>query len=117
MKTILLCLCVMLILGRSSQLSAQYAHNDWSVYFGGINNEYAEEVATDLSGNVVMVGLAKSVASVATPGAYQTKYGGGSSDAFVAKYDSVGNLLWSTYLGGSLAEFAYAVSTDLNGNI
>jgi hypothetical protein len=117
MKTGLLCLGLMILFGKTSQVTAQYSHNDWSVYFGGINNEYAEEIATDPSGNIIMTGLAKSNADIATPGAHQTKYGGGASDAFVAKYDIGGNLLWSSYLGGSAAEFAYAVSTDLQGNI
>ena len=117
MKTGLLCLFVMFIQWKTSELSAQYSHNDWSVYYGGINNEYVEEVATDPSGNIVIAGKTKSNSGIATTGAHQVKFGGGASDAFVAKYDSGGNLLWSGYLGGTLTEYAYAVSTDVNGNI
>jgi uncharacterized protein (TIGR03437 family) len=39
------------------------------------------------------------------------------ADAFVAKLDPVGNLLWATYLGGSAPEQANGVAVDANGNI
>lgn len=42
---------------------------------------------------------------------------GGSFDAFLARFDSSGSLIWSTYYGGSLAEQGLAIATDASGNI
>jgi hypothetical protein len=42
---------------------------------------------------------------------------GGSFDAFVARFDSAGSLIWSTFYGGSLAEQGLAIATDASGNI
>ena len=38
-------------------------------------------------------------------------------DAFVAKLDSSGNLLWNTFLGGSGADHGQAIALDGGGNI
>ncbi|MGL5888889.1 MAG: SBBP repeat-containing protein, partial [Bacteroidia bacterium] len=42
---------------------------------------------------------------------------GGSFDAFLARFDSAGSLIWSTYYGGSLSEQGLAVACDASGNI
>ena len=48
--------------------------------------------------------------------AYQTSYGGGWSDAFVTKLSSTGALLYSTYLGGSATDSAWAIAVDGSGH-
>ncbi|MEP6995908.1 MAG: SBBP repeat-containing protein [Acidobacteriota bacterium] len=100
-----------------SYLFAQYTKNDWGVYFGGAKDEYLEEVAVDSGGNALIVGRTKSTSGVATALAHQTVYGGGPSDAFLAKYDPDGHLLWSTYFGGAGKDNAFAVSVDGGDNI
>ena len=40
-----------------------------------------------------------------------------TSDAFVAKLDPGGNLIWATYLGGPYDEYATAVTVDGNGDV
>ena len=47
----------------------------------------------------------------------QTKYGGGLDNGFVSKLDSSGNLLLSTYLGGSFLDVAQSVDVDGSGNV
>jgi uncharacterized protein (TIGR03437 family) len=65
-----------------------------------------------------------------TPGAAQTQGGGGSCtestgmidipvpcpDAYVAKVDASGNLVWGTYLGGPTADQATSLAVDGAGN-
>ncbi len=88
----------------------------WCTYFGGLENDYCRAVGADANGNVIIVGYTLSDANIATSGAYQTTRGG-SQDAYIAKFSSLGALQWATYYGGSLNEYAYGVSIDLNNNI
>jgi len=41
----------------------------------------------------------------------------GFDDAFIAKYDSSGNVLWAQSIGGSSDEKAFSVAADASGNV
>jgi hypothetical protein len=41
----------------------------------------------------------------------------GASDAFVAKYDPTGNLLWTQLVGSSKSDVAESITVDLLGNV
>jgi photosystem II stability/assembly factor-like uncharacterized protein len=73
-------------------------------------------VASDVQGNVYIAGLTYSPDFPVTPGAFQTKFGG-TSDAFIAKIGPDGKLLWATYLGGILDDWATGVALDSAGNV
>jgi hypothetical protein len=89
---------------------------------GGDGNEDAAAVAVDSSGSAYVVGKTTSAAGFpVTPGALQTAWGGGGgsdiTDAFVAKLDPAGSaLVYSTYLGGSLADDASDLVVDAAGH-
>jgi hypothetical protein len=52
-----------------------------------------------------------------TPGAPQPDYGGSGSDGFVAKLNPDGSaLVYSSYLGGSGADFGSGIAVDTSGN-
>ncbi len=93
----------------------------YSTYFGGTSWEQARDVFADREGNAYLVGGTDSADFPVTPGAYQQAIGrlGAYSewdcDAFVAKFDPSGALLWSTYLGGPNYDRAYAVEVDEQG--
>jgi hypothetical protein len=73
-------------------------------------------IALDASGNAYITGYAQAGYDVTT-GAFQTSYGGGSSDVFVTKINTSGtSLLYSTYIGGDSTEFAYTIAVDNSGN-
>ena len=88
----------------------------WGTYFGGSGYDNANALTIDQSDNLIMVGRVGSSNNIATTGAHQTVFGG-NDDAFIAKFDQNGALLWSTYYGGSSADYLIAVTTDINDNI
>ena len=58
----------------------------FSSYFGGSNGDSAFALALDAAGSIYLTGQTSSSSDFpTTPGAFQTLFGGGSSDAFVAK--------------------------------
>ena len=80
-------------------------------FFGGTKDEHAEDVAVDNSGNIYITGWTKSSNLPATVGAHQTSLSG-TQDAFVAKFDAMGNRVWATYYGGSASETGTGITTD-----
>ncbi|MFH0802301.1 MAG: SBBP repeat-containing protein [bacterium] len=107
-----------------STLSAFVAKYDpagnllWCTYLGGNQQSLGVGVAVMPDGGVAVAGLTSSDASGAFPtmNAFQTQ-NNGESDYFVAVFDASGNLLYSTYLGGSGVEGTpRKVFTDDNNN-
>jgi hypothetical protein len=91
----------------------------YSTYLGGSGYNFGGGIAIDGSGNAYVVGWTRSTDFPTTPGALQTKYGGGASDAFVSKLNADGSaLLYSTYLGGSGSEEGnwFSIAVDASGN-
>ncbi|MCK6641142.1 MAG: T9SS type A sorting domain-containing protein [Bacteroidia bacterium] len=91
----------------------------WGTYYGGNIGENIKDCATDASGNLYFVGASPSSngTSIATPGTHQPVYGGGSSDAFIVKFDSSGTRIWGTYFGGNGAETCFSLSIAFNSEI
>lgn len=83
---------------------------------GGLGDTTALASATDPAGNVYVTGKTSST-DLPTKGGRQPVYGGGSSDAFVAKFDpALKNLIYLTYLGGSLQDDGNAIAVDATGS-
>jgi hypothetical protein len=57
----------------------------FSTYLGGGNSDSARSIAVDPAGSIYLSGETFSADFPTTPGAFQTVFGGGFSDAFVAK--------------------------------
>ncbi|MCX6252772.1 MAG: hypothetical protein NTX61_18710 [Bacteroidetes bacterium] len=88
----------------------------WSTYYGGTLWDTGLACCTDNSRNVYMAGKAASSTGIATPGSHQPLTGG-SDDAFLVKFDSMGVRKWGTYYGGSLTEYAYSCSAGWNNEV
>jgi hypothetical protein len=74
-------------------------------------------IAVDSSGNAYVAGATDEKDFTTTPGAFQTKFGGGQIDAFVAKLNAAGDaLVYATYLGGAKYEYISAIAVDPDGN-
>lgn len=89
----------------------------WATYYGGSKTDYGKEIASDAQNNIVITGYSQSTNSIATPGAFQTTYGGSFFDAMVIKFDSLGNRSWGTYYGGSNIDFGVDITIDAGSNI
>jgi hypothetical protein len=73
-------------------------------------------LAVDRSGNIFVAGTT-SVVDLAVSSAAQPQYGGGQSDAFVARLTPDGqSVVWLTYLGGAGADGGWGIDVDAAGN-
>gem|GEM_PF-464151 len=59
----------------------------WGTYYGGSSDEGGNAIVVDLYGNCIITGATSSTNQISTTGAHQTSYGGGTYDAFIAKFD------------------------------
>ncbi len=91
----------------------------YSTYIGGTEGEDATKVAFDNEGNTILIGQTPSEDFPITAGAFQNTHGGGSGDwdGFVAKFSPSGDLLYSSFLGGSAYEHVTSVNIDSGNNI
>ncbi len=87
----------------------------YSTYLGGNGGEHAYSIALDSSGNFYVTGYTAANNFPVSTNAYQDTLGGGL-DVFVSKFNSSGALVYSTYLGGSLNDWGYAIAVDNIGN-
>ncbi len=88
----------------------------YSTYLGRSYYDEGRGIAVDALGNAYVTGVTSSSNFWATPSAFQTKSGGGF-DAFVSKLNPAGSkLVYSTYLGGTLDDFGYAIAIDASGD-
>lgn len=71
--------------------------------------DFGFAASADGLGNVYIAG--------ATDGKLGEHYGGGFHDAFLAKYDGNGEVLWIQQLGGEAADEAYGMTFDGNGGV
>ncbi|MEZ4910781.1 MAG: SBBP repeat-containing protein [Saprospiraceae bacterium] len=87
---------------------------EWSTYHGGISADAFRDLTIDQSGFLYAIGSTTSDNQIATTNASQSSKSGGS-DAFVAKYNQDGQLIWSTYVGGNGDDYGQAITIDRNG--
>jgi hypothetical protein len=87
----------------------------WATYYGGTGNDDAMGVACDTGNNIFFTGTTSST-DIPLVAAFQGAAGGGG-DAFAVKLNgATGFPLWSTYYGGSGAEWGIGVVVDIPGN-
>ncbi len=84
---------------------------DFNTFLGGAGEEYPNAIARDASGNIYITGYAD-----ATWGSPIRSFGG-FVDAYVAKLNSSGSLLWMTFLGGTEYDESYDIAVDSSGNV
>ncbi|MEX0967527.1 MAG: immunoglobulin-like domain-containing protein [Bacteroidia bacterium] len=88
----------------------------WLRYLGGSGADRVFFLVTDMAGTSYVSGQTASSSGIATTDAYQETFGG-STDAFFAKFNSTGDLQWSSYFGGSGNEDSRGLTIDGLGNV
>jgi uncharacterized protein (TIGR03437 family) len=86
----------------------------YGTLLGGTGDDYGYAVAVDAAGNAFVTGTTNSSNFPVTSSAYRSKNAGGF-DAFVSKLSPTGNLVFSTYLGGSADDFGNGIAVDSSG--
>jgi hypothetical protein len=84
---------------------------------GGSAWEAVQGVTVDKAGHAYVIGTTHSSDLPTTPRARQQSFGGGKTDAFLAKLDTDGRILWCTYLGGAAEDDGRRVAIDPRGRI
>lgn len=89
----------------------------WAKSAGGLAPDEGNGIVADNSGNIYATGYFQSDTVIF--GAYtlvnsMTDY---SSDIFIVKYDTNGNVLWAKSSGGNRYDYGHGIGTDSNGNV
>ena len=85
----------------------------WAKQFGGIGDDYARGIDIDASGNIYVSGVFSN--SIDFDGLILTA--AGSSDIFLIKMDSNGNIIWGKKIGNNGAEEGCEIEVNENGEV
>jgi len=83
----------------------------WSTFLGGAKYDYPTGIALDPDGNIYVAGDSQ------LPWGSPIRSFAGGHEAFVAKLSPDGNLLWSTFLGGTGYDLAGGLAVDSAGSV
>ncbi|MBN1992537.1 MAG: SBBP repeat-containing protein [Anaerolineae bacterium] len=111
------------VLDRVNELNEAYAvklNPDateliYATFLGGANGDYGYDIAVDEQGYAYVTGWTVSPDFPVTEGAFDTTYEG--SDGYVAKLNlDASDLVYATFIGGSMSDYVYALDLDSLGN-
>jgi len=85
----------------------------WAKQFGGTGDDYARGIDIDASGNIYLSGVFSN--SIDFDGLLLTA--AGSSDIFLIKMDSNGNIIWCKKIGNNGAEEGCEIEVNENGEV
>lgn len=89
----------------------------WSTYFGGDEKDTGEELAIGPNGEIYLCATVESETGITTTGVHQEVYGGGFLDGLIARFDTDGQLVWSTYFGGTINENCFGIAVNQDNHI
>lgn len=89
----------------------------WAKSFGGIDEDFANNIVIDPSQNVIISGIYKGQVDFDPGPATYTLQSNGASDIFMLKLNSSGNFVWAKSIGGAYDDSATGLQIDGSGNI
>ncbi|HWZ32119.1 MAG TPA: SBBP repeat-containing protein [Bryobacteraceae bacterium] len=98
------------------KLSADGSAIIYTLYLGGSGADAATAIAVDSAGNAFVAGQTTSPDFPVTAGAFQ-QHLKGTQNNFLVRLDPSGNVLTSTYFGGSGSDSPSSIAVDSAGNI
>lgn len=87
----------------------------WAKNAGGIGLDRGSSTATDVYGNVYVLGTYYNSSSIVFGAITLTN--AGIRDIFIVKYDASGNVIWAKGEGGSEEDSGSSIATDATGNV
>lgn len=87
-----------------------------AVSMGGTGNDGGASVAVDVNNNVYLTGSFRETADFDPSGSTLNLTSNGNIDAFLAKYDASGAILYAFNIGGNGNDNGGDVTVDINGN-
>jgi len=100
-----------------TKISADGSTLIYSTYLGGYKGrDIGQGIAVDLTGSAYVAGTT-SASDFPTVNALQSASKNSSNTGFVTKINPAGSaFVYSTYLGGSVIDYAFAIAVDSSGN-
>jgi len=86
----------------------------WVKKAGGTGPDRGYSIKTDADGYVYVTGYYTGTVTFETT---TISAQAGSQDVFIAKYDTNGNLIWVTSVGGSMGDTGYGITVDNNYHV
>ncbi|MBL7998629.1 MAG: SBBP repeat-containing protein, partial [Candidatus Kapabacteria bacterium] len=113
MKNHILHLCFFLLFIVQCTSYSQSCLDSWARRAGGTSNEEATGMVRDNQGNIYISGPFQGTISIGAT----TLTSSGAIDVFIAKYDSLGNVLWAIRGGGGSNDRPYGLAIDNSSNL
>lgn len=90
----------------------------WAKNIGGVDRDVVNDIAADANGDLYVTGYFFGTADF-DPGSGSLLLSANSlaADAFVAKYNGNGDVIWAKGFGGSFSDIGWAVRSDDAGNV
>ncbi len=89
----------------------------WAKSMGGAGNDYGYGIALDAAANSYVIGTFEGTVDFDPDAGVVNLTSAGSSDIFITKLNSSGNLIWAKNAGGTSGDQGAAIALDAVGNI
>ena len=113
---------LLILLFQSNSFFGQFNfQRSWGSYYGDERLIFTDS-AVDNNGNLYVIGAVNgenltNLISFTNTTSYHQNFGGGISDGFLIKFNSQGQLIWGTFIGGEGYEELTAIDVDNLNNI
>ena len=106
--------------GKMDNFIAKYGPSGnfiWAISFGGIGDDEPSSVKTDDNGNIYVCGYFSEQVDFDPGVGTMIRSSNGLKDAYVTKFDSIGNILWVNTFGGVNDDEVFNLRLDASNNL